>query len=124
MPDGLDRDLIITAMAEGETAARVAQRLGVSIKQVRAAMSEAVADMASADTLRAEWFLEDHRLKTLGLWFYEIALRDNDPQAAVVFLKASERRATLGGANAPTSFVIHATTHFFVNETATTEKIA
>src|SRR5215831_20635269 len=124
MPDGIDREGIITAMAAGENAARVAARLGVSIKQVRTAMSEAVSEMATADTLREEWFLEDHRLKTLGLRFYEIALRDNDPQAAVVFLKASERRATLDGANAPTSFVIHATTHFFVNETATTEKIA
>jgi len=121
MPDEIDREDIITAMAAGENAARVAARLGVPIKRVQEAMREAVADMASADTLREEWFLEDHRLKTLGLRFYEIALRDNDPQAAVVFLKASERRATLGGANAPTSFVIHATSQVPVHQKTSTE---
>src|SRR5215831_17865148 len=124
MPDGIDREGIITAMAAGENAARVAARLGVSIKQVRTAMSEAVSEMATADTLREEWFLEDHRLKTLGLRFYEIALRDNDPQAAVVFLKASERRANLGGANAPTSFVIHTTSQVPVHQMTNAEKMA
>src|SRR5262249_17450696 len=123
MADDIDRDMIVTAMAAGENAARLAARLGVSIKQVRAAMSEAIADMASADTLRTERFLEDHRLKMLGLRFYEIAMRDNDPQSAVVFLKASERRATLGGANAPTSFVIHATSEIPVHQKNNAERM-
>jgi hypothetical protein len=124
MPGDNYREDIITAMAEGQTSARVAKRLGVPLKLVRAAMREAVATMADGDTLREEWFLEDHRLKTLGLRFYEIALRDNDPQAAVVFLKASERRATLGGANAPTSYTIHAINQAPAHEKTSTEKIA
>jgi hypothetical protein len=120
MPDDIDREVIVTAMAAGETAAKIAARLGVAVRRVQEAMREAVADMASADTLREEWFW----LRTLGLRFYEIALRDNDPQAAVVFLKASERRATLGGANAPTSFVIHATNQVPFHQKTGTEKVA
>jgi hypothetical protein len=123
MPDELDRETVINAMAAGENATRVAARLGVPAKRVQEAMREAVADMADAETLRTEWFLEDHRLKMLGLRFYEIAMRDNDPQSAVVFLKASERRATLGGANAPTSFVIHATNQVPVHQKTSTEKM-
>jgi hypothetical protein len=47
----------------------------VSVKQVKAAIREAVATMADADVLRQEWLLEDHRLKTLGLRFYEMRSR-------------------------------------------------
>jgi hypothetical protein len=119
----IDRDLVINAMAQGEDASKIAQRFGVPIKHVKETMRQAVAEMADADTLREEWFLEDHRLKTLGLRFYEIALRDNDPQAAVVFLKASERRATLGGANAPTSYAIHVMNQAPVKQLSSSERI-
>ena len=92
----IDRDDVIASMARGENATVIAKRLGVHFRKVQAVMREAIAEMADAETLRAEWFLEDHRLKTLGLRFYEIALKENDHQAAIVFLKASERRATPG----------------------------
>ena len=53
------------------------------------------------DAFRLDWMLEAKRLAACGLGFYQIAMRDNDPQAAMIFIKASERRATLMGANAP-----------------------
>src|SRR5215831_3248932 len=39
-----------------------------------------------------------------------------------VFLKASERRATLGGANAPTSYAVHVMNQAPVNQKTSTEK--
>jgi len=102
MPE-IDRENIVAAMAAGENASQIAARLGVSLKQVKVAMRAAIEEMSSAEALRADWFAEDRRLQILGLRFYELALKDNNHQAAIIFLKASERRATLAGANAPQS---------------------
>jgi hypothetical protein len=60
----------------------------VTIDEVRAAQKQAVKDLADGDALRIEWMLEDRRLRAVGQKFYSIAMRDNDPQAAVIFLKA------------------------------------
>ena len=51
--------------------------------------------------------LEAKRLAACGLRFYQIAMRNNDPQAAVIFVKASERQATLMGANAPATATVN-----------------
>src|SRR5262249_42508697 len=46
--------------------------------------------------------LADRRLAAVELKFYNKAVEgDGDPQSAIVFVKTSERRATLAGANAP-----------------------
>jgi hypothetical protein len=42
----------------------------------------------------------------VGLRFYQISMRDNDPQARVNFIKASERRAHPNGAD-PSNFAVH-----------------
>ena len=56
---------------------------------------------SDGEASRQEWTLESKRLAACGMKFYQIAMRDNDPRAAMMFLKASERRATPCGANAP-----------------------
>lgn len=102
-----ERDDIVQALAEGLSTKQVAQRYDLPIRDVREVLREATQAMADGETLREEWYLEDQRLKAIGLRFYGIAMHDNDPQSAVIFLKASERRACLNGANAPQSHAIH-----------------
>jgi hypothetical protein len=51
--------------------------------------------------MREAWMLEARRLEAVGMKFYRKAMDDSDPQAAIVFVKTSERRATLMGADAP-----------------------
>jgi hypothetical protein len=103
----IDHNDIVQAIADGLTLAQAAKRFRVTIDEVRTAMHQAVKDLADGDALRIEWMLEDKRLRAVGQKFYGIAMRDNDPQAAVIFLKASERRASLNGANAPQSHSVH-----------------
>jgi hypothetical protein len=112
----IDHNAIVQAIADGLSSAQAAERFGVATDEIRAAQKQAVKELADGDALRVEWMLEDRRLKAIGLKFYNIAMRDNDPQAAVIFLKASERRASLNGANAPQSHSLH-----LMNQTAPIE---
>ena len=97
----IDPDDMVQAIADGLTIAQAADRFGVSVDEVRDAQKQALAAFSDGGALRLDWMLEAKRLAACGLRFYQIAMRDNDPQAAVIFIKASERRATLMGANAP-----------------------
>ena len=114
----IDHSDIVQVIADGLTIAKTAERFGVTIDEVRTAIKEAVKELSDGDALRQEWMLEDRRLKAVGLKFYNIAMRDNDPQSAIVFLKASERRATLNGANAPQSYSVQ-----LMNQSAPVEQM-
>jgi hypothetical protein len=97
----------------------------VPLKTVKTAMHAAVVEMQDAQTLRIEWAAEDLRLRTLALRFYELALKDNSHQAATIFLKASERRATLAGSNVPQSYTVHATHQVSIDQKqSSTQEIA
>src|SRR5499427_10878858 len=97
----IDRENMVLAIASGLSMSQVADRFNVSVDEVRDAQKQALAAFSDGGALRLDWMLESKRLAACGLRFYQIAMRDNDPQAAVIFIKASERRATLMGANAP-----------------------
>src|SRR5215472_8313671 len=97
----IDPEAMVQAIADGLTVIQAADRFGVSVDEVRDAQKQALAAFSDGDALRLDWMLESKRLAACGLRFYQIAMRDNDPQAAMIFIKASERRATLMGANAP-----------------------
>jgi len=56
--------------------------------------------------MRAEWALTARRLRRMALAFDKKAITGLDCAAAVVAIKASERRATLTGANAPPSHLV------------------
>ena len=96
----IDRENMVLAIASGLSMSQVADRFNVSVDEVRDAQKEALAAFSDGEALRLDWMLESKRLAAIGLKFYQIAMRDSDPQAAVIFIKASERRANLMGANA------------------------
>jgi hypothetical protein len=83
----------------------VADRFNVSVDEVREAQSQ-LAAFSDGDALRLDWMLESKRLAAVGMKFYQIAMRDADGAAAMIFIKASERRATLMGANAPAAATV------------------
>jgi hypothetical protein len=97
----IDPDAMVQAIADGLTLTETADRFGVTIDEVREAQKQALAAFSDGEALRLDWMLESKRLAACGLRFYQIAMRDADPAAAAIFIKASERRATLMGANAP-----------------------
>src|SRR5215472_14655692 len=96
----VDHETILGALADGLTVGKAARALAED--EVRAALKETVDNFRNGEHLREVWALEDIRLHRLGLKFFHKAMEgDGDCQAAVTYVKISERRATLAGANAP-----------------------
>src|SRR5215467_12573422 len=102
----VDPETMVLAIASGMSMSAVADRFGVSVDEVREAQKQALAAFSDGEALRLDWMLESKRLAAVGMKFYQIAMRDADPAAAVIFIKASERRATLMGANAPAAAAV------------------
>jgi hypothetical protein len=97
-----DHETILTALADGLTVGKAARALGLTETEVRAALRETADNFRNGEHLREVWALEDIRLHRLGLKFFHKAMEgDGDCQAAVTYVKISERRATAAGANAP-----------------------
>jgi len=100
-------DEIVQAVADGLSATKAAQQFGVGVNKVRELIKRATDALADGETLRREWMLEDRRLRSIGLLFYDKARREGNPADAMIFIKANERRSVMNGANAPTSYQIH-----------------
>ena len=67
--------------------------------------------------------LEARRLAAVGLKFYRKAMAEAVPQAAIVFIKASERRAMLQGANHPVGHAVTVMHEAAPQKLISTEKI-
>lgn len=96
----VDNETILDALAAGLSVKKAAKQFGVPEREVYRALREEVERCRDGERIREVWALEDRRLAAVGLRFYQLAM-EGDHQAAVIYIKASERRATLNGANAP-----------------------
>jgi hypothetical protein len=97
-----DHETILTALADGLTVGKAARSLGIAEAEVHTALRETADNFRNGEHLRETWALEDIRLHRLGLKFFHKAMEgEGDCQAAVTYVKISERCATLAGANAP-----------------------
>ena len=115
---------IIQAVADGLSATKAAKRFGLSLKNVRALIKREADALSDGQTLREQWMLEDRRLRAIGLLFYEKAIKEGNPADAMIFIKASERRATMNGANAPTSHQIHLMNDAAPDQRSSTQKLS
>jgi hypothetical protein len=115
-----DPEVILNALAGGMTIRMAAKQFDVPEAEVREILKEAVERCYDGERLRETWMLEDRRLAAVSLKFYHRAMEgDGDPQSAVVFIKASERRAVLAGANMPQSHVLQVVSTPSAAETST-----
>jgi hypothetical protein len=97
-----DPEAILDALAAGLSVERAAERFKLPVAEVRQLLRDEVDRFRDGEYLREVWVLADRRLAAVELKFYNKAVEgDGDPQSAIVFVKTSERRATLAGANAP-----------------------
>jgi hypothetical protein len=71
------------------------------VAEVRKIIDQEAALAFSGEQLRREWLLEARRLRELGQKYFARAMTDDDINCAAIFIKASERLATLTGMNAP-----------------------
>ena len=122
MADPSDHDVVIDALADGLSIVKVARRYGLPQAEVRRMLKEATELCYNGEAMREAWALEDRRLQAVGLKFFHKAMDDGNPSDALVFIKASERRATLAGANMPQAHVLHVATQP-VDKRTSTEKL-
>ena len=83
----------------------------LTISDVLRIIDAAAAEAFSGEQLRREWLLESRRLRELGQKYFSRAMSNDDINSAAIFIKASERLATLVGLNAPVGHsvsIIHA----------------
>ena len=97
----LDRDAVLDALMGGLSIEAAAARFGMREADVREILKAEIDRNHDGAEMRAEWTLTARRLRRMELAFDRKAIADHDCAAAIVSIKASERRATLMGANAP-----------------------
>jgi hypothetical protein len=112
MADNPDHDAIIHEAVHGCALRDIARSHDLTVAEVRKIIDEEAALAFSGEQLRREWLLEARRLRELGQKYFSRAMTGDDTNSAAIFIKASERLATLTGMNAPIGHavqVIHAT---------------
>jgi hypothetical protein len=122
--DDDDRENIVTAIARGKSVREVSREFERAEAEVRSIVAEAIKRAYDGEWLRQEWTLEDHRLKMICLKNFGKAMDgEGDSTAAAIYIKASERRATLAGANAPQAYAVHLSHDAAPEQMTSTEKI-
>ena len=110
-------------MIGGLSLAGVADRFGISKSAVQAILKQETDRVYDGAEMRAEWMLTARRLRRMELAFDKKAVEQLDCAAAIVAIKASERRATLTGANAPIGHAVAVMTQSAEEPTSSTEKM-
>ena len=98
-----DRDKVLDALMDGLSVEAAADRFNMREADVAEILKAETDRVYDGSAMRAEWTLTGRRLRRMELAFDKKAITEMDCAAAIVALKASERRATLTGANAPTA---------------------
>lgn len=93
-----DREAVLDALMDGHSIGAVADRFDLAEGDVREILREESERTFDGAAMRAEWTLTARRLRRMELKFDAKAIADLDCSAAIVAIKASERRASLSGA--------------------------
>lgn len=118
-----DPEAILDALAGGMSIPKAARHFDVPEVEVREIL-KAVERCRDGAHMREVWALADRRLAAVEHKFYNKAIEgDGDPQSAIVFVKTSERRATLNGANMPQSHLLQVVGQPSPREMTTTDEI-
>jgi hypothetical protein len=101
-------EAIFSARSSGRSIVAIAHEFGLSEDAVRSVVAEMVARTYDGQAMREDIALENHRLRAISLKYYGLAMDGaGDHQAAVIYVKCSERRMTMLGANAPQAYSVH-----------------
>ena len=100
-----DENAIVLAVANRTPVAEIARAYRLTISDVNAIIERRASEMFSGDTLRKKMFIEDARLQALGELHYQRG-KEGCVQSGALYVKISERRATLSGMNAPSGHIV------------------
>jgi rhamnose utilization protein RhaD (predicted bifunctional aldolase and dehydrogenase) len=93
-----DREAVLDALMVGDPIGVVADRFDLTKAEVRKILREESERTFDGAAMRDEWALTARRLRRMELKFDKYAIDNLDCTAAIVAIKASERRASLSGA--------------------------
>jgi len=107
MADDDRHELVADALAEELTIAEAADRFGLTQVAVQAIFAEETRRCYDSRASRGSWALGARRMEVLERKFYRKAVDELDATAAVVAIKANERRASVSGANQAIAHAVH-----------------
>ena len=116
-------DEIIEEAAEGRSIRDIARSAGMTEAAVRAIIDRQAEDALSGPQLRRDLLFEVMRLRALGRKYYEKAMDRGELNAGLLYIKASERLATLLGMNAPQGHAVQIIQHEPATAQTSTDKI-
>jgi hypothetical protein len=97
-----DREKVLDAKSDGMSVALISRRFGMPEHEVRDILREEIARRSDGDFLRESWSLTLRRLEIMEAKFGRQAIDNLDQGAALVALRANERRASLSNAGSTT----------------------
>jgi hypothetical protein len=113
---------IFSARSSGRSIVAIAREFGRSEDEVRSVVADMVERTYDGARMREAIALENQRLLTLGLKYYEHAM-EGDHQAAVIYVKTSERRMSMLGANAPAQYSVHLSNQAAPEQQTSTDRL-
>jgi len=96
----VDPETVLDALAGGLSIHACAAQFGLPEAEVRAIRKAEADRLADGEEIRQQHALANRRLLKMELAFHAKAMAEMDPSAAVIALKANERRFSLNGAGA------------------------
>ena len=101
MPDEFDHDAILREAVTGRSVREIAKARGATVPDINRALDIEAERLFGAEGLRRAMLLEAERLGHLKQNLWRRAMTDGDLTAAAVYIKASERLASMIGMNHP-----------------------
>ena len=117
--DDPEQDAIVGEVVAGKTVRDVARSRGMTVPEVNRVIDRAAAKAFSGEGMRRTLLIEAERLQVLKHQLWLRATGEEDLHAAVVYVKASERLASMLGTNHPIGHIITMTSTLEPTETAT-----
>jgi hypothetical protein len=99
-------DEILDALAGGLSIREAANRFVRPESEVKDLLREETKRCYDGAEMQQEWALTARRLRTIEVKFAQKGIDELDCAAAIVAIKANERRSTLTGSNAPQGHVV------------------
>jgi hypothetical protein len=99
-------EAVFAARSSGRSIVAIAREFGRSEAEIRSVVAAMVARTYDGQAVREDIACENARLLALSLKYYGLAM-DGDHQAAVIYVKTSERRMVMFGGNAPDQYSVH-----------------
>lgn len=115
-----DAIAILREAVEGRSARQIAEARGLTTQEVNRVLDREAAEMLSGEGTRRMIAVESERLNQMKQKLWNRYMTDGDNASAALFIKASERHASMLGHNHPAGHVVQVIGHLSHSTTGPT----